>query len=163
MAKASKNDKASTDGRKVVATNRRAFHDFHVLEKYEAGIKLLGAEVKSMRAGHCVISDAYATVDRKKYALWLHNLQIAEWNAGNQIERHEPKRKRALLMHKREILKLRQKLLEQGLTLVPLSVYFKGGFAKVELGLCKGKKLHDKRQSLKEKQAKREIARRVGR
>lgn len=163
MAKAAKAEKEATDGRKLVATNRRAFHDYHVLEKYEAGLKLLGSEVKSLRAGHCVISDAYASIDRKKYAVWLHNLQIAEWNLGNQIERVAPKRKRALLMHKREILKLRQKLLEQGLTLVPLSVYFKNGFAKVELGLCKGKKLYDKRESLKEKQARREIARRFKR
>jgi SsrA-binding protein len=150
-------------GRTVIASNRRAFFDYHVLEKYEAGIKLQGAEVKSLRAGHCIISDAHATVDRKKNLAWLHNLQIPEWNRGNQIEAHEPKRKRALLMHKNEIIKLRQKLTEQGLTLVPLSVYFKTGFAKVELGLCKGKKLYDKRESLKEKDAKREIARRVKR
>jgi SsrA-binding protein len=150
-------------GRTVIASNRRAFFDYHVLEKYEAGIKLQGAEVKSLRAGHCIISDAHATVDRKKNLAWLHNLQIPEWNRGNQIEAHEPKRKRALLMHRSEIIKLRQKLTEQGLTLVPLSVYFKTGFAKVELGLCKGKKLYDKRESLKEKDAKREIARRVKR
>ncbi|MCA8910954.1 MAG: SsrA-binding protein SmpB [Planctomycetes bacterium] len=157
---------AKTDaapGRKVIATNRRAFHDYHVLEKYEAGIKLTGGEVKSLRAGHCVIADAHATVDKKRSLAWLMNLQIPEWNRGNQIEVHEPKRKRALLLHKNEILKLRQKLQEQGLTLVPLSIYFKNGFAKVELGVCKGKKLYDKRQALKEKQAKREIARRVKR
>lgn len=161
MAKAGKADKSESDGRKVVATNRRAFHDYHVMERFEAGLKLLGAEVKSLRAGHCVISDAYAMVDRKKYAAWLFNLQIPEWNAGNQIERHEPKRKRVLLLHKREILRMRQTLKEQGLTLIPLSVYFRNGFAKIELGVCKGKKLYDKRESLKEKQAKREIARRV--
>jgi SsrA-binding protein len=151
----------SDDGRKVIASNRRAFHDYHVLEKYEAGMKLTGGEVKSLRAGHCIISDAHAVIDKKKNLAWLMNLQIPEWTRGNQIAAHEPKRKRALLLHKNEILKLRQKLLEQGLTLVPLSVYFKTGFAKVELGLCKGKKLYDKRQALKEKDAKREIARRV--
>ena len=156
--------KDNESGRKVIATNRRAFHDYHVLEKYEAGLKLTGGEVKSLRAGHCVISDAHATVDKKGPYAWLLNLQIPEWNRGNQIEIHEPKRKRALLLNKSEILKLRQKLQqEQGLTLVPLSVYFKHGWAKVELGVCKGKKLHDKRQALKEKQAKREIARRVKR
>ncbi|MCA8918744.1 MAG: SsrA-binding protein SmpB [Planctomycetes bacterium] len=157
---------AKTDtesGRKVIASNRRAYHDYHVLEKYEAGIKLTGAEVKSLRAGHCVIADAHALIDKKKSLAWLMNLQIPEWNRGNQIEVHEPKRRRALLLHKNEILKLRQKLQEQGLTLVPLSVYFKHGFAKVEIGVCKGKKLYDKRQSLKEKQAKRDIARRVKR
>jgi SsrA-binding protein len=155
--------KDDDSGRKVIATNRRAFHDYFVLEKYEAGLKLTGGEVKSLRAGHCVISDAHATVDKKRPLAWLMNLQIPEWNRGNQIEQHEPKRKRALLLHKNEILKLRGKLQEQGLTLVPLSVYFKKGWAKVELGLCKGKKLYDKRQALKEKQAKREIARRVKR
>lgn len=155
--------KDEESGRKVIATNRRAFHDYHVLEKYEAGLKLTGGEVKSLRAGHCVISDAHATVDKKRPLAWLMNLQIPEWNRGNQIEAHEPKRKRALLLHKTEILKLRQKLQEQGLTLVPLSVYFKKGWAKVELGVCKGKKLYDKRHALKEKQAKREIARRVKR
>ncbi|MCB9933243.1 MAG: SsrA-binding protein SmpB [Planctomycetes bacterium] len=160
MAKAADKE---PEGRKVIATNRRAFHDYHVLERYEAGIKLTGAEVKSLRAGHCVISDAHATVDKKKSLAWLMNLQIPEWNRGNQIVAHEPKRKRALLLHKHEILKLRQKLQEQGLTLIPLSIYFKHGFAKVELGVCKGKKLYDKREALKEKQAKREIARRVKR
>lgn len=155
--------KDEESGRKVIATNRRAFHDYHVLEKYEAGLKLTGGEVKSLRAGHCVISDAHATIDKKRPLAWLMNLQIPDWNRGNQIEAHEPKRKRALLLHKNEILKLRQKLQEQGLTLVPLSVYFKKGWAKVELGVCKGKKLYDKRHALKEKQAKREIARRVKR
>jgi SsrA-binding protein len=160
MAKA---DKSDGDGRKIIATNRRAFHDYHVLERVEAGLKLAGSEVKSLRAGHCVISDAHAAIDKKRNLAWLLNLQIPEWNAGNQIERLEPKRKRTLLMHKSEILKLRQKLQEKGLTLIPLSVYFRNGYAKVELGLCKGKKLYDKRHALKEKQAKREIARRVKR
>jgi SsrA-binding protein len=160
MAKA---DKSGGDGRTIIATNRRAFHDYHVLERVEAGLKLAGSEVKSLRAGHCVISDAHAAIDKKRNLAWLLNLQIPEWNAGNQIERLEPKRKRTLLMHKSEILKLRQKLQEKGLTLIPLSVYFRNGYAKVELGLCKGKKLYDKRHALKEKQAKREIARRVKR
>ena len=163
MAKKPDKTEKESEGRKLIATNRRAFHDYHVLEKYEAGIKLTGAEVKSLRAGHCVISDAHATVDKKKSLAWLMNLQIPEWNRGNQIVAHEPKRKRALLLHKHEILKLRAELQEQGLTLIPLSIYFKHGFAKVELGVCKGKKLYDKREALKEKQAKREIARRVKR
>jgi SsrA-binding protein len=159
MAKGGK--QTEDDGRKVIATNRRAFHDYHVLDRVEAGLKLLGAEVKSLRAGHCVISDAHAAIDRKRSLAWLYNLQIPEWNAGNQSEQHEPKLKRALLLHKGEMLRLRQKLVEDGLTLIPLSVYFRAGVAKVELGLCKGKKHYDKRQSMKEKQAKREIARRV--
>jgi SsrA-binding protein len=151
------------NGRKVIATNRRAFHEYHVLERFEAGLKLQGGEVKSLRAGHCVISDAHASVDRKRDLAWLHNLQIPEWNRGNQIAVHEPKRRRALLLHKREIRKLRAALQEKGLTLVPLSVYFRNGYAKTELGLCKGKKLYDKRQALKERDAQREIARRVKR
>lgn len=159
MAKAA-NPKAE-DARKVIATNRRAFHDFHVLDKYECGLKLIGTEVKSLRAGHCVISDAYAMIDKKRNVAWLMNLQIPEWNGGNQINVHDPSRKRALLLNKRELLKLRQQMLEQGRTLVALSVYFKNGYAKVEIGVCKGKKLHDKRETLKAKQAQRDIARRV--
>jgi SsrA-binding protein len=154
---------AKSDDRTIIATNRRAFHDYHVLDRIEAGLKLQGAEVKSLRAGHCIISDAYAAIDRKRSLAWLYNLQIPQWNAGNQIERHDAKRKRALLLHKSEILKLRHQLLEKGLTLIPLSVYFRQGFAKIELGLCKGKKLYDKRETLKKKQADRDIARRVRR
>lgn len=156
-------DKDASEGRKVVATNRKAFFEYHVLDKLEAGLKLSGMEVKALRAGQCVISDAYAVVDKKESLAWLYNLQIPEWNRGNQIEAHEPKRKRALLLHKLEIKRLRESLQEEGLTLVPLSVYFRRGWAKVELGVCKGKKLHDKRAAIKEKDAKREIARRVKR
>lgn len=156
-------EKDAAEGRKVVATNRKAYFEYHVLDKLEAGLKLNGMEVKALRAGQCVISDAYAVVDRKEAQAWLYNLQIPEWNRGNQIEAHEPKRKRALLLHKLEIKRLRESLQEEGLTLVPLSVYFRRGWAKVELGLCKGKKLHDKRAAIKEKDAKREIARRVKR
>lgn len=162
MAKAG-NKKDEVSGRKVIATNRRAFHDYHVLERFEAGMKLIGSEVKSLRAGHCTISDAHATLDKKRNLMSLHNLHIREWNAGNQMGTYEPKRKRALLMHKHEMNKLRGKLVEKGLTLIPLSIYFKDGFAKVELGLCKGKKQYDKRESLKKKQAQREIERRVKR
>ncbi|MCC6465999.1 MAG: SsrA-binding protein SmpB [Planctomycetes bacterium] len=158
---ADKGDEQNQQSRKVVATNRKAFHDYHVLERIEAGMRLTGNEVKSLRAGHCVIGDAHAMIEKKEDRAWLHNLQIPEYSRGNQIEVYEPKRKRALLLHRGEILKLRQKLLEKGLTLVPLSIYFRGGYAKCELGLCKGKKLYDKRESLKERDAKREIARRV--
>ncbi|MEE9311918.1 MAG: SsrA-binding protein SmpB [Planctomycetota bacterium] len=153
----------ASDGRKIIASNRRAFHEYHVLERFEAGLKLAGNEVKSLRAGHCVISDAHAFIDKRKNLAWLMNLQISEWNRGNQIETYEPKRKRTLLLNKHEIVKLRQQMGEQGLTIIPLSIYFIRGWAKIELGLCKGKKLHDKRQDLKEKQAKRDMARRVKR
>lgn len=158
MAKPAKTEE---EPRTVVATNRKAFHEYHVLEKIEAGLKLNGNEVKSLRAGQCVISDAYAMVDKKENRAWLFNLQIPEWNRGNQIDAHEPKRKRALLLHKLEIRRLRQSLQEEGRTLIPLSVYFRRGWAKIEIGVCKGKKLHDKRAAIKERDAKREIARRV--
>lgn len=160
MSKKPKKNEDS-DGRQIVASNRRAFHEYHVLERFEAGLKLAGSEVKSLRARHCVISDAHAYIDKRKNLAWLMNLQITEWNRGNQIETYEPKRKRALLLHRNEIEKLRQKMGEQGLTIIPLAIYFIRGWAKVELGLCKGKKLHDKRQDLKEKQAKREINRQI--
>ena len=163
MAKGSNKKDDSGSGRKVIATNRKAFHNYHVLERFEAGIKLQGGEVKSLRAGHVTISDAHATLDKKRPLMWLFNLHIREWNAGNQVGTYEPKRKRALLMHKHEMDKLRGKMVEKGLTLIPLSLYFKNGFAKVELGLCKGKKLFDKRESLKKKQAERDIQRRVKR
>lgn len=152
----------TSDGRKIVATNRRAFHEYHVLERFEAGLKLTGSEVKSLRAGHCNILDAHAMIDRHKDEVTLFNLQIPEYRmSGDQIETHEPKRKRRLLMRREEIKKLRGRLVERGFTLVPLSVYFKRGWAKVELGLCKGKKLYDKRHAIKEREAKRFAERRV--
>ena len=164
MAKAAKTEERAEAGREIIATNRRAFHDYFVMEKYEAGMKLKGSEVKSLRDKHCVISDAYAFVPKEENAIYLYNLQIPEYAWASPFNTHEPKRKRLLLMHKREIEKLRDTLgREQGLTLIPLSVYFKHGYAKVELGLCKGKKQHDKRQSIKEREAKRQIARRVKR
>ncbi|MCC6572684.1 MAG: SsrA-binding protein SmpB [Planctomycetes bacterium] len=158
---AAKGDKESS--RIPVTTNRRAFYQYHVMERFEAGLKLLGSEVKSLRAGHCEISDAYASVDKDRPLAWLHNLQIPLWQHASIFDRPEPKRKRALLLHKREIEKIREALTEKGLTLIPLGVYFHNGFAKVELAICKGKKLHDKREAIKEKDAKREIARRVKR
>lgn len=152
------------DGERIpVATNRKAFHQYHVMDRYEAGMRLLGSEVKSLRAGHCEISDAYASVDKDRDLVWLHNLQIPLWSHASPFDRPEPKRKRALLMHRREIDKLRGTLAERGLTLIPVAIYFRRGFAKVELAVCKGKKLHDKREAIKERDANREIARRVRR
>lgn len=162
--KGAKTEEKAERGREIIATNRRAFHDYFVLEKFEAGMKLKGSEVKSLRDKHCTISDAYAFVPKEENALYLFNLQIPEYAWASSFNTHEPKRKRLLLMHKREIEKLRDKLgREQGLTLIPLSVYFSHGYAKVELGLCRGKKQHDKRASIKEREAKRLIARRVKR
>ena len=155
--------KSENSQRKIIATNRRAFHDYEVLDRIEVGIKLAGNEVKSLRAGHCVISNAHAVIDPKKSLAWLLNLQIPEYTKADTGEEYEPKRKRALLLHKAEIVRLRQFMMEKGLTLLPLSIYFKNGYAKLELGVCRGRKLHDKREALKEKQAKREIARRFKR
>lgn len=164
MGKGAKTEERTEQGREIIATNRRAFHDYFVLEKYEAGMKLKGSEVKSLRDKHCTISDAYAFVPKDENAIYLYNLQIPEYAWASPFNTHEPKRKRTLLMHRREIEKLRETLgREQGLTLIPLSVYFRHGYAKVELGLCRGKKQHDKRQSIKEREAKRQIARRVKR
>lgn len=161
MSKKTEAKAAQEEGRKVIATNRKAFHEYHVLDRVEAGLKLNGNEVKALRDGQCVISDAYALIDKNENKAWLLNLQIPEWNRGNQIEPHEPKRKRVLLLNKIEVKRLRQSLQEERRTLVPLSVYFKRGWAKVEIGVCQGKKTHDKRQAIKERDAKREIARRV--
>src|ERR1051325_7734625 len=123
-------------GEKIVIQNRRARHDYHVLEKYEAGIELRGTEVKSLRAGHIVLKDAYADVEEGQ--MFLVGVHINPYEQGTAWN-HEPERKRKLLMHKREIAKLAAQVAEKGYTLVPLSVYFKEGRAKVEIVLCKGK------------------------
>lgn len=137
-----------------IATNRKAFHDYHVLEKIEAGIQLLGTEVKSCRAGDISMADAYAYVDNEQ--IWLENLHINPYTNGNQFN-HEPRRKRRLLLHKKEILKLAVATSQKGCTLVPLSVYLKHGLIKVKLGVCQGKTRGDKRESLKKKQADRDM------
>ncbi|MCF8011241.1 MAG: SsrA-binding protein SmpB [Clostridiales bacterium] len=146
----------STSKNKVIAVNRKAWHDFHVLEKFEAGLHLQGTEVKSIRAGRVNLKDSYARVDDGD--LLVYNMHIAQYEQGNQFN-HEPKRSRKLLMHKREIMRLLGKTREKGLTLVPLRVYFNGRWAKVELALVKGKRVYDKREDAKAKDAKREIER----
>jgi len=133
---------------KVIATNRKAFHEYHISEKVEAGIMLTGTEVKSLRAGHLQMSDAYAWEDNGE--LFLENLHIPEYKQGN-VHNHEPQRQRKLLLHRKEIDKLASKSQEKGLTIIPLKIYFKNSWVKVELGLGKGKKLHDKRETLKKK------------
>ncbi|PMQ02509.1 MAG: SsrA-binding protein [Dictyoglomus sp. NZ13-RE01] len=143
--------------KKVVAVNRRARHDYFILETYEAGIALTGTEVKSLREGKVSLVDSYA--DIKNGELWLYDLHISPYDKGN-IYNHDPKRPRKLLMHKDEIAHLIGKIKEKGLTLIPLSIYFNNrGWAKVELGLAKGKKLYDKRRDLAEKAEKRELER----
>jgi len=146
---------ASSDIQRIVQ-NRKARHIYHILETVEAGLVLTGTEVKSLRAGKANLLDSYAMVDRGE--VWLMNLHISPYEQGNQFN-HEPKRKRKLLLHRRDIQRLIGKSREKGLTLIPLSLYFKKGWAKVELALARGKKLHDKREDMAKRDADREMAR----
>ena len=143
-------------GVKQVAQNKKAFHDYFVLDRYEAGIELFGTEVKSIRAGTLNLKDAFCTV--KDGEIFVRNMHISPYEHGN-IFNKDPMRPRRLLMHKREILKLGAKVQQEGLAIVPLSVYFKDSRVKLEIGLCKGKKLYDKRDAAAEKTAKRDIDR----
>jgi SsrA-binding protein len=145
----------------VVASNRAAFHDYFILETHEAGLVLKGTEVKSLRARHCRLKDSHARVDRLGN-MELLNFHINPYEQGNRYN-GDPTRTRRLLMHKRQIHKLAMAMATKGVTLVPLRVYFKKGKAKVELGLAKGKQDHDKRETLKRKEADREISREIGR
>jgi SsrA-binding protein len=154
------NKKAPADGRKVVAKNRRAYRDYFIADTYEAGMMLVGSEVKSLREGRANIGDAYAEVRRGE--LYLVGLHISEYPWANQFN-HEPRRDRKLLMHKNEIRKLGVKLNERGFTLVPLQLYFKNGRAKVELGLAKGKRQYDKRESVRRRDQERDVDVEVGR
>ena len=142
------------DKQKVVAENRRARYDYFVEERFEAGIQLTGTEVKSLRSGEGSIAESYATVDGEE--VWLINSHIPEYSHGNRLN-HEPRRQRKLLLKNREISKLQGAITRQGLTLVPLSIYFNGaGRAKIELALARGKKLHEKRETLKKRSWERE-------
>jgi SsrA-binding protein len=147
-------------GNKVIASNRKARHDYAIMDTYECGVVLMGTEVKSLRAGRASLVDAFATVDDGE--IWLRGLHIAEYEMGTWTN-HEPRRNRKLLLHKGEILKLIGKTKESGLSLVPLSMYFKDGKVKVELALAKGKKSYDKRHDLAKRDADREITKAVGR
>ncbi|UFS71191.1 SsrA-binding protein SmpB [Geomonas sp. RF6] len=142
-------------GEKLICNNKKAFHDYFIEERYEAGIVLQGTEVKSLRNGKANLNDAFATV--KHGEAFLHNFHILPYEFGNR-ENHDPDRMRKLLLHKTEIVKLFAKIREQGYTIVPLRIYFKDGKVKAELGLAKGKKLHDKRETLKKKDMQRDIA-----
>ncbi len=141
---------------KTVVQNRRARHDYHILDSFEAGIELKGTEVKSLRNGQMMLKDSY--VDIVKGELFLLGAHIAPYEQGN-IYNHEPERPRRLLMHKREILKLTPQVREKGHTLVPLKVYFTRGKAKVQVGLCKGKQTTDKRATIRERESKVEMDR----
>lgn len=152
--------KKDDDGRKFIAKNRRAWHEYRILDTWEAGIALLGTEVKALRAGRVNLGDAYGEFRRGE--VWLCKMHIGPYEMGNR-ENHEPFRRRKLLLNRREIRRILPRIEEQGLTLVPLSLYFKRGKVKVELGLGRGKKLHDKRDDKARKDVERRIAREVGR
>jgi SsrA-binding protein len=140
-----------------IACNRKALHDYEVLETYEAGIVLSGTEVRSLRDNHCQLTDCFALIRHGE--VWLHGVHIPPYAFGN-LNNPDPDRKRKLLLHKNQIRKLEQQTKEKGMALVPLKIYFsKNSLVKVELAVCRGKKLHDKRQSMAERDSKREVER----
>jgi SsrA-binding protein len=147
-------------GRKLIASNKKAWHDYAILKTYEAGIVLRGTEVKSLRAGRASLVDAFAQESNGE--ILLYGLHIAEYGYGTWTN-HQPRRTRKLLLRRVEINKILDRIREPGLTLVPLSMYFENGWAKVEIGLARGKRSYDKRQALAERDANREIAREMGR
>lgn len=147
-------------GRKMIAVNRKARHDYSILDTYECGIVLTGTEVKSLRAGRAQLADGYAFV--KDGEVWLQAVHIPEYEQGTWTN-HAPRRPRKLLLHRVEIAKIEVKLRDTGLTLIPLSLYFSDGYAKVELGVAKGRKAYDKRHAIAARDAKREVDRAVGR
>ncbi|HVX69834.1 MAG TPA: SsrA-binding protein SmpB [Mycobacteriales bacterium] len=151
---------ARETGRKLIAQNRKARHDYAIEDVYEAGMVLVGTEVKSLRKGQASLVDSFATV--RDGEVWLENLHIPEYTEGTWTN-HEPRRRRKLLLHRAEIAKLIGKTKESGLTLVPLQLYFKDGKVKVEIALARGKRAYDKRQTLAARDAAREIARDAGR
>jgi SsrA-binding protein len=144
------------EGIKVVAQNKKARHDFHIEETYETGLVLTGTEIKSIRAGKANLKDSFARIQNGE--IFLHNMHISPYEQGNRYN-HDPLRTRKLLMNRKEISKLLGFLKEKGYSLVPLRMYLKEGYAKLELALAKGKKLYDKRETLKKKDAQREIER----
>jgi SsrA-binding protein len=147
-------------GRKTIARNRRALHEYDILDTYEAGMVLSGTEVKSLRAGRASLVDGFAQINDGE--IWLHNVHIPEYTEGTWTN-HTPRRKRKLLLHRGEIEKLVGKTKEGGLTLVPLALYWKDGRAKIEIALARGRKTYDKRHALADRDAKREMSRIMGR
>jgi SsrA-binding protein len=152
MARKPKDAEATNDDRPI-ADNRKAFHDYHIIETFEAGIALLGTEVKGIREGRANLRDSYARVEKGE--VWLFNVHINPYSHRGYVD-HEPKRKRRLLLHKHEIRKLIGKTVEKGLTLVPTRLYFKNGKVKVAIALAKGKQDHDKRETLRRREIDRE-------
>ena len=144
------------DSIKLIANNKKAYHDYFIDDKYEAGIELFGTEVKSIRMGKCSIKESFIRVENGQ--VYIYGMHISPYEKGN-IFNKDPLRVRRLLMHKKEIIKLDSKMAEKGMTLVPLQVYFKGSLVKVEVGLARGKKLYDKRQDIAKKDQRREVER----
>jgi SsrA-binding protein len=153
-------DEATRRNNQVVATNRKARHNYSILETFEAGVALMGTEVKALREGQASLADAFATLDDGE--IWLRNLHIPEYHAGSWTN-HAPRRNRKLLLHRGEIDNLVGKIRDGNLTLVPLSLYFTDGKVKVELALARGKQTHDKRQDMARRDADREVNRELGR
>ena len=145
-----------SDKIKLIANNKKAYHDYFVDEKYETGLVLHGTEVKSIRMGHCSIKEAFVRIENEE--VWVYGMHVSPYEKGN-IFNKDPERPKKLLMHKSEIRKLLGKVKEKGYTLVPLQVYFSDGKAKLEIGLCRGKKLYDKRQDIAKRDQKREAER----
>ncbi len=141
---------------KLVSQNRKARYDYEVIDSYEAGIVLVGTEVKSIRNGMVNLADGYAKFIQNE--LWLVNMHVSEYRFGN-VHNHDPRRSRKLLLHKKELHKLESAIKEKGLTLIPMKLYLKNGKVKIDIGLCKGKKLYDKRESIKEKEMDRDMRR----
>ena len=147
-------------GTKLIAANRKAYHDYSIEDTWEAGIVLAGTEVKALRAGRASLVDGFAEIEGRE--VWLNGVHIAEYSQGTWTN-HSPRRRRKLLLHRSEIDRIERKITEKGFTLVPLSLYFKDGRAKVEIGLARGKRQYDKRQTMAAKDARRDMEREVGR
>ena len=141
---------------KVVATNRKAFHEYFISDTFEAGIALLGTEIKSVRAGRVSLQDGYVSFEQGE--AWLLNVHIAQYDPASR-QNHDPKRRRKLLLHRREINRLAGKVQEKGFTIIPTRLYLKGGRAKVEIGLAKGKRLYDKREAIAKRDSQRQVDR----
>ena len=148
----------ANEGMKLIANNKKAYHDYFIEEKYEAGLVLHGTEVKSLRQGKCSIKESFIRIENGE--MFIYDMHVSPYEKGN-IFNKDPLRPKKLLLHKREIMKLLGKIKEKGYTLVPLQVYFMSGRAKIEIGLAKGKKLYDKRDSLKKKDIERDIKRNI--
>jgi SsrA-binding protein len=147
---------------KIIARNRKAHHDYHILDTYEAGIVLRGSEIKSIRAGQISIKEAFVRIDADRQEAWLENAHIAPYDPASRLN-HEPLRPRKLLLHRREIGKLWDNVRRKSMTIIPLRVYLKNGRAKVEIALARGKRQYDKRAAIKARETEREIQRQLGR